>query len=100
LANIGIAPIWLPFGFHSQLFAKEEFLVPPPMRKILVLIVLLIAAAGFLIFTAPGNRVLSAFGVTMPTDCMKAQWLDRLGYHVPQCTCGNCSAPFTPQPTQ
>ena len=59
---------------------------------LLALAVLIVAAAGVLVFTAPGQGVLRAFGVPAP-DCMAARWLDTVGYHVPQCTCGNCSSP-------
>jgi hypothetical protein len=69
------------------------------MRKILVLAALLIAAAGFLIFTAPGHLVLSVSGV-VERDCADARLLYRLGFNVPQCTCGNCSAPAAAEPPQ
>ena len=66
------------------------------MRMLLALAVLIVAAAGVLVFTAPGQGVLRAFGVPAP-DCMAARWLNTVGYHVPQCTCGNCSSP-SPMP--
>ena len=62
------------------------------MRMLLALAVLIVAAAGALVFTEPGQGVLRAFGVPAP-DCMAARWLNTVGYHVPQCTCGNCSSP-------
>jgi hypothetical protein len=63
---------------------------------LLALAVLIVAAAGVLVFTEPGQGVLRAFGVPAP-DCMTARWLNTVGYHVPQCTCGNCSSP-SPMP--
>ena len=65
------------------------------MRMILALAVLVVAAAGLLVFTEPGQGVLRAFGVPAP-DCMAARWLNTLGYHVPQCQCGNCTEPPSP----
>jgi hypothetical protein len=62
------------------------------MRMLLALAVLIVAAAGVLVFTEPGQDVLRAFGVPAP-DCISARWLNTIGYHVPQCTCGNCSLP-------
>jgi small neutral amino acid transporter SnatA (MarC family) len=62
------------------------------MRKRIALIVLIIAAAVFLIFTEPGERILAAFGVRA-SDCIKGDVLNTLGFHVPQCTCGDGSAP-------
>jgi len=67
------------------------------MRKFPVLGLLLIAAAAILLLSRPGREVLSLFGVEV-TECDEARWLDRLGFHVPQCTCGNCSLPFPPAP--
>jgi hypothetical protein len=65
---------------------------------LLALAVLIVAAAGVLVFTEPGQGVLRAFDVPAP-DCMAARWLNTVGYHVPQCTCGNCSSPPpTPEP--
>jgi hypothetical protein len=62
------------------------------MPKLLAVAVLVVAAAGLLVFTEPGQSVLRAFGVPAP-DCMSARWLYALGYHVPQCQCGNCTEP-------
>jgi hypothetical protein len=67
------------------------------MRKLLALTVLVVVAAGLLVFTEPGQGVLRAFGVPAP-DCMSARWLYALGFHVPQCTCGNCTEPPIPEP--
>jgi hypothetical protein len=67
------------------------------MRKILAVVALLIAAAVFLVSTAPGNQVLSAFGVAAP-DCIQARWLAAVGFQVPQCQCGTCSSPIPPPP--
>ncbi|MGD0150853.1 MAG: hypothetical protein ABSB77_19915 [Xanthobacteraceae bacterium] len=65
------------------------------MRMLLALAVLIVAAAGVLVFTEPGQGVLRAFGVPAP-ECMSARWLNTVGYHVPQCTCGNCTSPPLP----
>jgi hypothetical protein len=65
------------------------------MRKFLGVVAVIIAAAAILIFTEPGHRVLSAFGMEV-TECTEARWLWMLGFHVPQCQCGNCSAPMPP----
>jgi hypothetical protein len=62
------------------------------MRKRIALIVLIIAAAVFLIFTEPRERILAALGVRA-ADCIKGDVLNTLGLHLPQCTCGDCSAP-------
>jgi hypothetical protein len=67
------------------------------MRKLLTFAVLVVAAAGLLVFTEPGLGLLRTFGVPAP-ECLSARWLDRLGYHVPQCVCGNCTAPPIPAP--
>jgi hypothetical protein len=68
------------------------------MRTLFALAALIVAGAGLLVFTEPGQGVLRAFGVPVP-DCMAARWLNTVGYHVPQCTCGNCSSPPpTPEP--
>ena len=67
------------------------------MRMLLALVVLIAAAAGLLVFTEPGQDILRAFGVPAP-DCMAARWLNTVGYHVPQCACGNCSSPPMPEP--
>jgi hypothetical protein len=67
------------------------------MRKFLVLGAVLIAAAAVLLLTRHGREVLGLFGVEV-TECDEARWLDMLGFDVPQCTCGNCSLPFAPQP--
>ena len=67
------------------------------MRKGLVAVALIIAAAAILMFTSPGHRVLSAFGMPLP-ECTEARLLSMLGFHVPQCTCGNCSPGITPEP--
>jgi hypothetical protein len=66
------------------------------MRKVLGLVVLIIAGAAVLIFTEPGHRVLSAFGVPM-TECTEARLLWTLGFHVPQCACGKCSPEPPPE---
>jgi hypothetical protein len=63
------------------------------MRKLVALIALIVAAVAFLIFTAPGQQILHIFGVPAP-DCTRADILNTLGFHVPQCTCGNCSPPI------
>ena len=68
------------------------------MPKLLAVAVLVVAAAGLLVFTEPGQGVLRAFGVPAP-DCMAARWLYALGYHVPQCQCGNCSEPPISEPS-
>ena len=60
------------------------------MRKGLVVVALTIAAAAILMFSEPGHRVLSAFGMPAP-ECTEARLLGMLGFHLPQCTCGNCS---------
>ena len=65
------------------------------MRKLLVLAVLIAAAAALLFLTQPGQSVLRVFGVDV-TECMQAHWLNMLGYHEPECTCGNCSSPPLP----
>jgi hypothetical protein len=65
------------------------------MRKGLAAVALIIAAAAILMFTAPGHRVLSAFGMPVP-ECTEARLLWTLGFYVPQCTCGNCSPAITP----
>jgi hypothetical protein len=65
------------------------------MRKFLSVAVLTIAGAAILIFTEPGHRALSAFGLSV-TDCSEARLLWMVGFHVPQCQCGNCSAPMPP----
>ena len=62
------------------------------MRTLFALAALIVAGAGLLVFTEPGQGVLRAFGVPVP-DCMAARWLNTIGYHVPQCTCGNCTSP-------
>jgi hypothetical protein len=67
------------------------------MRMLLALVVLVVAVIGLLVFTEPGQGVLRAFGVPAP-DCMSARWLYALGFHVPQCTCGNCTEPPIPEP--
>jgi hypothetical protein len=66
------------------------------MRKLLVLAVLIVGAAALLLLTQPGQRVLRIFGVSM-TECTQAHWLNALGYHVPECTCGSCSSPPLPE---
>jgi hypothetical protein len=65
------------------------------MGKFLGVVALIIAGVAILIFTEPGHRVLSAFGMEV-TDCTEARLLWTLGFHVPQCQCGNCSAPMPP----
>jgi hypothetical protein len=65
------------------------------MRIFLLAAALIIAAAAFLVFTVPGQDVLRAFGVSAP-DCIQARVLNTIGYHVPQCTCDNCSLPLPP----
>jgi hypothetical protein len=65
------------------------------MRRLFVLVVLIGAGAALLFLTEPGQNVLRAFGVPAP-ECRQAHWLNMLGYHVPECTCGNCSSPPLP----
>jgi hypothetical protein len=65
------------------------------MRKFFGVVALIVAGAAILIFTEPGHRVLSAFGISV-TECSEARWLGMLGFRVPQCQCGNCSAPMPP----
>ncbi len=65
------------------------------MRKGLVVGALAIAAAAILMFSEPGHHVLSAFGMPTP-ECTEAHLLWMLGFHVPQCTCGNCSPGLNP----
>jgi hypothetical protein len=68
------------------------------MRKGLIVVVLMTAAAAILVFSEPGHRVLSAFGMRTP-ECTEAHLFWVLGFHVPQCTCGNCSAAVAVRPT-
>lgn len=67
------------------------------MRKFFAVVALIIAGAAILIFTEPGHRVLSAFGMPVP-ECTEARLLWMLGFNVPQCICGNCSPVTAPEP--
>ena len=59
--------------------------------KLLAVVIVAIAGAALLIFTAPGQGALRAFGVPAP-ECIQADVLNAIGIRVPQCTCGNCSS--------
>jgi hypothetical protein len=65
------------------------------MRNLLGLGALAIVMVALLLFTDPGRRALTAFGIANP-ECTESRLLNELGFTVPQCTCGNCSAPDHP----